>query len=582
MVIFGLVLGIIRDANEITLTNSILAGVTSGDIYNRAITIDTLIQHSNEQILLLAMSLLKLGIGGSIFFIVKNLHSTQKHAVNRLASNTATPKPPFFTRLFPRLLIFGTDVQFINVGVLMTIWDLNAINLLHLQSIGQTQGPAFVQAMTIERLIGTLVVPVEFFGATLMLAGIPLGLASIVYFLRLQLSMLPHMLESQIVKRVLIFRAYSTGEKGDTYRSESSAKYAISRKPLFLTLVGLAIGLSGLIVVSPFRTINLFQILREEFSGQTSSITYDSLTLVDRLTGMTTEQWLFVGLGLLIFSINLWLLHIIDGLRNTRQTFSGLLTSIVGVKITPVEKQLLVTRLILPFAITGLVLIFVNFLLGLAADSAFITQFQLTGSKNSVEFQQAIINGGVYTIFTRNVKLAGFGFLLSGVGFSLVTIIINLKLTASTFLNVFPRLIAFVTSGGKRSETAEEIALPLPMSLAPWRLFAIIALGAVISISTMIPFAFLEAENFISYQNLAFAGQISSPDFASLFLSERLWEHTLLPWKLLGMGLMLFGVGRTFGVILAFVRARTTIIREFIDSVATTVAEPKTAETELR
>jgi hypothetical protein len=45
------------------------------------------------------------------------------------------------------------------------------------------------------------------------------------------------------------------------------------------------------------------------------------------------------------------------------------------------------------------------------------------------------------------------------------------------------------------------------------------------------------------------------------------FDHTLLPLKLTGLGIMLLGVGRTFGVIVGFVKARTTIIKEFIDSI---------------
>ncbi len=580
IVIFGLLLGAIRDINELTLTSLIVTGVSSGDIYRGAVTTETLIQHSTEQILLLAMSLFKLGIGGYIYIIVKNLESTGKHAISRLAPDAPKQNPPFFRRLFPKLLVLGTDVQFINVGIIMVIWDLNALNLLNLQFAGQTSGPVFQQAVTIERLIGSLVVPVEMFGATFMLTGIPLGLASIVYNLRSQLAMLPTMLGSFMAKHIQIplprFPANSAAQPSPG----SEPKVLVARKTLAMTLTAFAIGISGLIVVAPIRGANIFNILAQEFAKQTTSASYLANVLFDRLAGMTTEQWLFIGLGLVIFSINFWLLHIIKALEGTREVFGEILTSTTGTKISPVEKGLWPARMVLPFATAGFVVMIVNFLLALVVDSSFIAQYQaqLASATKSTAFQEAVINGGFYAILVTTLKFVSFGLLLTGVGFSLVTIIINLRLTASTFLNVFPRLMSFVASGGKRNQRTDEVKLSPSMSLAPWRLFSVIAVGAVISISSFLVFGSFEALTFIKYQTLAFAGQTASPEYTSAFLSYRLLEHAQLPWKLLGMGVMLFGIGRTFGVIVGFVKARTVAIKELVESIGT-LATQKPSET---
>src|SRR5574340_819282 len=79
-----LILAAVRDVNEITLTNLIVTGVSSGYVYQRAITTDTLISHSTEQSLLLAMSFFKLAIGGYIYTIVRNLEKTSARARSRL------------------------------------------------------------------------------------------------------------------------------------------------------------------------------------------------------------------------------------------------------------------------------------------------------------------------------------------------------------------------------------------------------------------------------------------------------------------------------------------------------------------
>ncbi len=543
-----------RDINEITLTNLIVSGVTGGVAYQGAVTTETLIQHSTEQSLLLAMSFFKLAIGGYIYIIVRNLEKTTRHARSRLTPDMKPPRRPFFRNLFPRLLILGTDIQLVNVGVIMVIWDLNALNLLHLQFIGQTTGAAYQQASTVERLIATIVNPVEMLGATFMLAGIPLGLASIVYNLRTQLRMLPTLIGSYIVNNLKIpLPNYPTSTD---YRATSAlgTRGIVPKKTLGITMAGLIIGMSGLLVVSPIRTLNFFNVV--PLGG-----------LFERLAALTDEQWLFVGLALVVFSINLWLRHIVKALEDTREVFSKILTSTTGSQISPVERGLWPVRAALPFAIVGFLAFMANFGLGLFADSAIVTQASFGSATSSPTFQQAVINQGTALILAANLKFFAFGFLLTGIGLYLVTIIINLRQTAATLLSVFPRVTSYCSSGGKNPYAPDSTILTPSMSFAPWRTFGVIAIGAAVGMAAFFPFSFVEAFAFIQYQTLGFAGQASSPAYSSALLTARILDHTLLPLKLTGLGIMLFGVGRTFGVIVGFVKARTVVIREFIDSI---------------
>jgi len=564
IIVLGLILGAVRDVNELTLGNLLLTGISSGAAYQGSITIETIIDHSTEQILLLAMSLFKLGIGGYIYTIVKQLEKTT-HATNKLAPDAKEPNEPFFRRLFPNLLVVGTDVQLVNVGILMVIWDINAFNLLHLQFIGQTSGTAFTLATTIEDLIASLVTPVEMLGATLMLTGIPLGLASIVYNLRFQMRQLPEMLETFIAKRLpaapqrFLTNSHSKGS--------STPRGPFPRKTLITTLTAFAIGVSGLVVIAPFRTIYLLRTLSLQFAGLTSSSSFVAGTLFESLAKMTVEKWKLLALGLLIFSINVWLLHIISTLEGTREVFSEILTSTTGTTISPVERGLWPARLVRPLASIGLTIMITNFIFGLAIDSTIVTQTQLAGASESVPFQDAVLNGGVYSVLTAYLPFTSFGFLMSGVGFSLATIVINLRQTASTLLNVFPRVMAFFASKARGSENPAPVTLPPSISLAPWRLLAPIYIGAAIAISALFPFGIFQMTSYVQYQIVAFAGQTSSSAYASAFVAQRLWQHTLLPLKLFGMGVMLFGVGRTFGVVVGFVKARTVAIGEFVDSI---------------
>jgi hypothetical protein len=542
-----------RDVNETTLANLIVTGVTGGATYQGAITIETLVSHSTEQSLLLAMSFFKLAIGGYIYLIVRNLEKTSRHARRQLAPDLKPPRRPFFRNLFPRLLVFGTDIQLVNVGVIMVLWDLNALNLLHLQFIGQTTGAAYAQASTIELFVGTLVNPVEMLGATFMLVGIPLGLASIVYNLRTQLRFLPALIGSHIATNLKIPLSNFQAAASPKAAAGLDARGLVPGKTLAITIAGLIVGASGLLVVSPVRTLNLFGVFSQG-------------ALFEKLAAVTDEQWLFVGLALAVFSINLWLRHIVRALEDTREVFGKLLTSATGSQITLVERGLWPYRAALPFATVGFLAFMVNFGLGLFADSAILTQASFGAASGSPAYQQAVINQGVALTLAANLKFFAFGFLLTGIGLYLVTIIINLRQTAATLLNVFPRVISYLSSGGRRQDNPETVTLAPSMSFAPWKAFALIAAGAALGIIAFFPLSFIGALSFVQYQTLGFAGQSLSPAYSTALLAARIFDHTLLPLKLTGLGIMLLGVGRTFGVIVGFVKARTTVIREFVDS----------------
>jgi hypothetical protein len=318
-------------------------------------------------------------------------------------------------------------------------------------------------------------------------------------------------------------------------------------------MAGFIVGTSGLLVVSPIRTLNFFNLI--PLGG-----------LFERLAAVTDEQWLFVGLALQVFSINLWLRHIVKALETTREGFSKALTSTTGSQITPVEKNLWPFRAALPLAIIGFLAFIANFVLGLFADSAILTQASLASASSSPAFQQAVINQRVALVLAANLKFFAFGFLLGGVGLYLVVIIINLRQTAATLLSVFPRITTYVAAGGKKQDNPNSVTLAPSMSFAPWRAFALIAVGVSLGIGAFFPFSIIEAVNFFQYQTLAFAGHATSSAYAAALFTARVFDHTLLPLKLTGLGIMLLGVGRTFGVIVGFVKARTTVIREFIES----------------
>ncbi len=175
------------------------------------------------------------------------------------------------------------------------------------------------------------------------------------------------------------------------------------------------------------------------------------------------------------------------------------------------------------------------------------------------------------------MKLLGFGTLLFAVGFSLITIMINLRLTAMTLPTMFGKLLQFV-SGGRSMETAgEKIQLPSPLSVAQWRLFFPIVIGFIITVLPTLPLSFIESAAFAAFKTLEFAGHTNLPQYGASLLTERLLEHSLLPMKTLGLGIAFIGIGRTFAFILEiYVKARRTIIREGVESLVSVVEQKQT------
>jgi hypothetical protein len=575
IIIFGLVLGAIRSLNDLNLTNLLVLGTVSPNPQSgllttgtssaqQAITIETIVSHSTEQVLLLAMSFFKLAIGGFIFLIVQNLVGTRKYVMAKAKASGVPvgpePKTPIFAKLFPILLILGTDIQFINVGVLMSIWDLNALSILNMQFSGTPSGAAFQSAVFIEKLIGSLVVPVEMAGATLMLTGIPLGLATIVVNLRMQGKIFPMILSDILARksgRLPVQPVMALGSGVTPTRLPElgkSTKGMVPRGVVMFTMLGLLFGISGLIIFAPIRAANVATLVSQSFSP---TITVDAIRNIMRFDGaiaITVEQFLFVGLGIVIFAINIFLLQIIRALRAQRKFFGDALESTTGTRLSPLERPLWLSKAALASAIIVIGLMLLNFIFSLVVDNASGPNLKLSGDP---------LTAGTFSILVKTVKLTSFGLLLMGVGLSLVNIMVNLQLTARTLPNFFAKLLQFARTGQRDTE---KIDLPQPMSLAPWRLFYVILAGGIITIFVTFPLILIEVQSFLTWERLALAGDTTSAAYSSALLSDRLIDAVQLPLKLFGMGLMLFGIGRTFSVIVGFVKARRQLIGEGVDS----------------
>jgi len=149
--------------------------------------------------------------------------------------------------------------------------------------------------------------------------------------------------------------------------------------------------------------------------------------------------------------------------------------------------------------------------------------------------------------------------------------VINLRLTALLLPASFSRL--FAAARGEKGEPLAAGEAPDPLSLAPWRLFLPLLAGALIVASATVPLAVWRVSATLTYLVEQFADRAGSAAFQSALLTERVLEHSILPWKLFGMGLMFFAIGRFFSTIIGFVRARRQIIDEGVTALVALDAE---------
>ena len=165
------------------------------------------------------------------------------------------------------------------------------------------------------------------------------------------------------------------------------------------------------------------------------------------------------------------------------------------------------------------------------------------------------------------------------IGLSLLTIVINLRATALLLPTGFSKLIA-LAQGEKPEE--EDLTVYEPISLAPWDLFRPLAAGAAIVLSATLPIAILFAVSVHRMLGEQFAG-FGSPGstsglYESSFLGVQLYGASLQPWMLMGMGIILFAVGRFFNTIVGFVQARNMIIREGAEAISEAVTADRVAQ----
>ncbi len=520
-----------RELNEQARLGEIFAGrgpPSPSPRYLAAAQLDQALHHIIEQLIFVGLAALKLGIGFSIAVIVLHLRETGLRSLEAFrkagtVSEMAPPKEPWFTK-FPRFLIAGFIIV-VAFFLLSFLWVYNEYVPL---------GDQVTTRMTLEAIIK----PGKMIGTALLLLGIGSGLATIVMNLRMQAHALPS-LAAAAARRRMVSPAdiIPPGE-------------VVPRK-LFIPLhLGFAVVFSAYVPVAAILAWNRATNLTSAGWASTAS---ESLEVI---LEHWIESYILIGISILLFGIGFWLLAIIRNLQLQRERFMGALAGLSGSKPGPEPAPLRAAKMVRGFLAFGLAIVFLALGLTVVWIGAGLQAVQ-TGSLS------AIVADHEWEAFIKPFKFAGVALVFVGIGLALSVIVITLQMISMALPGVFAR---FNEAAQGRKPKPLEMAPVDPMKLFPKKLFMGILAGFAVMVTATFPLAWpLRVDTFGVFLG---ANLVTNGAAQAAFSLERTLEHLILPYKLTGLAIIFFAIGRYFTTIIGFVRARKAIVTEGVSSIA--------------
>ncbi|MHA2361394.1 MAG: hypothetical protein ACXAB6_05650 [Candidatus Thorarchaeota archaeon] len=482
LISFGV--GTFRLVNQMTLSG--FDGSVLSDPYRVALSNEALLRSYTEIIPLLGLGFLKLGIGFAIASITLRLKETGENAGVSLEKVNKKPpemQTPLFARIFPKMLLLGILVELF--AVVITIgWMMTSLSVIDLQFSGLEGTQAYLDMEVLNHILEVFAEPIEGLGVALLIGGIAFGLATIVLNLSRQATVLPKKL-TEIV----------TGAEA----GKPDLEGLFPKKILMLTVLGILITASGLLPIAFIRA----------FLSDTITISH-----------VQWENWMFVGIGTMLFAIAFWLLTIVKWLRNQRSNLGQTIRDSAGIDLPPIESPLGITKIVPMLAIIGFLWMILWFV------------FAWTGIAASVG---PIVRPG---------KAIGMSLIFIGIGLALMTIVVNLRLTALMLPGAFTKIVSAI-----KGEQVDSTITPPPTNLgalAPRKLFLGIVIGAIIAWLGTFPIAWMRIG--------------ATPEM--FLILERIIGVTVA----LGVGTIFFFIGMFFSLIVTFVKGRKMLISEGMES----------------
>ena len=553
LVSFGV--GAYRTANQATLSQLEFAGDSTSSAYSGALITEAVLMRYSEIVPLLGLGFIKLGIGFAIATIVIHLRATGQRAgasLRKAGQEIVEIKPSFFARNFPRFLVLGIAIELVATAV-MVGWILTGLRVIGLQFAGETASSGFLQIMILDKTLEALAEPIEGLGVTFLIGGISFGLAMIVANLGIQATQLPETL-----------LALKSGGEGSGI---VESRRLIPKKLMGLTALGMIITASAF-PIALFRAMNESTLQTLEFAGASSSLVYQTALVTERLIAFTWETWMFVGIAIMLFSIGFWLLTIVDRLRAQRSNLGAAAGRMTGLSIPAIELPMRITKVVPFFLVAGLLWMLIFFgVFNIMRDIAGLNVLseQFAGRIGSELFQQSTIAQATLGELVRPGKAIGLALIFTGIGLSLLTIAINLRLTAMMLPGAFTKIVNAIRGVPSEEEQAVEKKEGL-LALAPRGLFVGMLIGAAIIVTGTFPLALLRIANTEVFLMEMLAGRTESTAFQVGKQTQLMLEHFIGPWVAVGNGLIFYYIGRFFSTIVGFVQARRQIISEGVES----------------
>jgi hypothetical protein len=557
IVIISFGLGSYRTINQANLSQLEFEDNTESPEYRTAFTIEAVLIRYSEIMPLLGLGFLKLGIGFAIATIVSNLRKTGESVrVSLLKAELKIPenKTLFFSRNFIRFLKIGILIELV-AAVIMVGWMFTGLSIIDMEFAGEITSESYRQTLVLDRIFEVLAEPTEGLGVAFLIGGISFGLATIIANLSVQATAIPRSLKNLI-----------------SMKKENDIKDfnpVIPKRLVRASLLGMIITSSGLVPLAIIRAINIVALENFIFSGETGSEAYQNSLVMERIISFSWETWIFVGISIMLFTIGFWLLTIIQYLRTQREKIIELIKDKINTKSQAIEAPLRITKWVPVLLFAGLFwMIFFFVVLIVMRDFSGLTVLseQFAGRIGSDLYNQNFISQSTLGELIRPGKAISLALIFAGIGLALMTIVINLKLTALMLPESLSKITKVIKGESRTKDETIDNSNVNPMSFAPRKLFFGILLGAIIIISGTFPFAILRIFYTEMFLTEMLSGVLDSSSFQIGKQTQLMLEHFIGPWVAMGTGIIFFSIGRFFSTIVIFVKSRKQIISEGVES----------------
>ncbi|MCJ2531797.1 MAG: hypothetical protein LN413_05785 [Candidatus Thermoplasmatota archaeon] len=508
--------------------------------------VETVIRVINPALSFLGIGVLTFGIGMSIVIIIYNLTGAARDAVDAYqrafpASPLSMPKRPWFAGTFAVLLFGGLAFALTNFFFALS-GGLAAAGLAGPGVPGFTAASwgAFVEVLRTPQRPGTL---------SFIALGIGLGLATIVYNLRLQARLLPG-----------IIGGLSAGNPAEV---KGVVAPTLPRLPSALIFAGWVIVLSASYPIGFLGALaraDLVAGIANPTAAQTVAWTTGVFPVI-AVTGIVT----------LLGGVVYWLLLIIQALRDQRSVIGRIGSALAGYGAQPLEQTLWpekVAVFLAGGALLTLLLLFVPAVLNVYLRWEIL---RLAGSTGAAFVNLQFLTNFL-TAFVPNMRFVGIALVMLAIGLALGIILINLRGMGMILPGTMARILQakgqevdpapVSPDEGDVEERAEKA-----LSRFPTKLFLPLLVGALIMITTAFPLTVpFHSDLQLQWRDAMEAGDQELA--AQLTLDMKVLASIREPWNFVGMGLVFFAIGQFFGTIIGFVQARKVVIADVCDSLA--------------